>query len=371
VEQAKLERDRESERLRNLPAADTATSPKTTDRAKERRLQNFYLDLQRQIDHARASGRTEKEIEALEQRELARFSASQADSSASLSAERTVALSGAFQAWQIGPAFRPSYVDLYSGKERFFFSVFRSARLVNDNGFGRGVDFQLAGNNEAPRRALIYTQHYSFLPFHLQIFDNSGKVGKNVQGGASLARIARRYTQGDYVEMSAVEWRNTAYTTAFLPFALEVGGDKGPLSAVLELTTIGNGHYHRGLYIGELGRVELAPFEARNHRRAFTIANLFYGAKAQLTLGKFRLFASGAIGTRLGAFAERNKQNLETAFPPMRIWTFGLELFGSTLHRPTSHRLEFEVIEDDARFIQGRLQKDRQARLSYRWSVND
>jgi len=29
------------------------------------------------------------------------------------------------------------------------------------------------------------------------------------------------------------------------------------------------------------------------------------------------------------------------------------------------------VIEDDARFIGGRLQKDRQARLSYRWAVND
>jgi len=49
----------------------------------------------------------------------------------------------------------------------------------------------------------------------------------------------------------------------------------------------------------------------------------------------------------------------------------GVELFGATLYRPSGHRLEFSVIEDEARFIGGRLQKDRQARLSYRWAVND
>jgi hypothetical protein len=74
---------------------------------------------------------------------------------------------------------------------------------------------------------------------------------------------------------------------------------------------------------------------------------------------------------RLGEFAEREKQTLDTTFPPIHGWSFGIELLGSTLYRPTSHRLEFSVIEDDARFIQGQLQKDRQARISYRWSVND
>jgi hypothetical protein len=192
-----------------------------------------------------------------------------------------------------------------------------------------------------------------------------------VQGGAALARMSRRYTQGDYVEMEAISWRNDAYTTALLPYTLEAGGDKGPLDAILQLMTIGNGRYHRGLYIGEIGRVELAPFETRNQRRAFALANLFYGARAQITVGDFRIYASGKLGARLGEFAERKKINIPTDFPPIRTWAFGIELFGSTLYRPTSHRLEFEVIEDDARFIQGRLLKNRQMRISYCWSVND
>ncbi|MCI0697094.1 hypothetical protein L0337_34450 [candidate division KSB1 bacterium] len=366
-EQAKHARDQESERFRQTPVATTpATSPQI-DRASERRLQNFYIELNRKIEQARADGLSEAAIIELREDETKAFAASQAVATEG----RATALAENFQRWQRGAAYRPSYIDLYSGGERFFLSVFRSARATDDNGFGRGLDVQLAGNNEAPQVSLIYSQHYSFLPFYLQVFNKSGKIHKAVQGGAALARISRRYTQGDYVDMEAIVWRNDAYTTALLPFTLEAGGDKGPLAAVLTLMTIGNGHYHRGVYVGEIGRIDLAPFEIRRHRRAFTVANLFYGARAQITLGKFRLYATGKLGARLGEFAERNKQKLSTDFPPIRTWAFGIELFGSTLYRPTSHRLEFEVIEDDARFIQGRLQKDRQMRISYRWAVNE
>jgi hypothetical protein len=366
-EQAKRARDQESERLRQTPAAImTATSPKS-ERTSERRLQNFYIELNRKIEQARAEGQSEAAIVDLQEQETKAFAASQAVATE----ERATALAANFQRWQRGAAYRPSYVDLYSGGERFFLSVFRSARAMDDDGFGRGFDLQLAGNNETPQVSLIYSQHYSFLPFHLQFFDKNGKIHKAVQGGAALANISRLYSQGDYAEIEAISWRNNAYTTAFLPFTLQAGGDKGPLDAVLALMTIGNGHYHRGLYVGETGRIELAPFEIRQHRRAFTAAKLFYGARAQITLGKFRLFATGKLGARLGEFAERKKQKTSTDFPPIRAWTFGLEFFGSTLYRPTSHRLEFEVIEDDARFIQGRLQKDRQMRISYCWSVNE
>jgi hypothetical protein len=363
-EQAKRARDLESANLRQTPVTNMAAIIPQADRAGERRLQNFYIALNKKIEQARAEGLSEAAIIELQEDETKAFAAS-------APAERATALADNFQRWQRGAAYRPSYVDLYSGGERFFLAVFRSARATDDGGFGRGLDLQLAGNNEAPHVSLIYTQYYSFVPLHLQFFNNSGKIHKAVQGGAALAGISRRYTQGDYVEMEAISWRNDAYATTLLPFTLEAGGDKGPLAAVLTLMTIGNGHYHRGVYIGEIGRVDLAPFEIRQHRRAFTVANLFYGARAQITFGKFRLYATGKLGARLGEFAERKKQNLSTDFPPIRTWTFGLELFGSTLYRPTSHRLEFEVIEDDARFIQGRLQKDRQMMISYRWSVNE
>ncbi len=363
-EQAKRARDQESERLRQMPVvAMTATRPKF-DRVSERRLQNFYIDLNRKIEQARAEGQSEAAIVDLQDQEAKAFAASATE-------ERATALVENFQRWRRGAAYRPSYVDLYSGRERFFLSVFRSARATDDDGFGRGLDFQLAGNNESPQVSLIYSQHYSFLPLHLQLFNKSGKIHKALQGGAALARISRRYTQGDYVEMEAISWRNDAYTTTLLPLTLEAGGDKGPLAAMLTLLTIGNGHHHRGVYVGEIGQVDLAPFELRNHRRAFALANLFYGARAQITVGDLRLYATGKLGARLGEFAERRKQKLSTDFPPIRTWAFGLELFGSTLYRPTSHRLEFEVIEDDARFMQGRLQKDRQMRISYRWSVNE
>ncbi|MCG3120892.1 MAG: hypothetical protein ALAOOOJD_03787 [bacterium] len=366
-ERAKQERDREHERLRQLPATATTLAAKSFDLAAERRLHNFYLNLTRQLEQARAAGKTETEIAEFQQREIAAF----VQAATPASSERIVAVMKDFQNWQAGAAYNPSYVDLYSGKARFLLSIFRSASFTDDNGFGRGLDLQLAATNEMPQQSLIYSQQYAFFPLHLQFFNNSGAVHKTVQGGAMLARLARRFTQGDYIEMSALEWRNDAYTTSYLPFTLEAGGDKGPLDAVLQLTTIGNGDYQHGGYIGEIGRVELAPFERRHQQHTFTIANLFYGARAQMTFGKFRLFATGRLGARLGEFAARKNQNLATRFPPLRTWTFGVELAGTTLYRPTRHRLEFQVIEDDARFIQGRLQKDRQARLAYRWSVNE
>jgi hypothetical protein len=366
-ERAKLEREKESARLRQLPASDTTIAAAPADRAAERRLQNFYINLNRKIAQARSGGKSEAEIAALTQREIEAFTGGETPASN----ERAAALTADFQNWQSGAAYNPSYLDLYSGKARFLLSIFRSVRLADDNGFGRGLDLQLAVTNEAPQQSLIYSQYYAFLPFHLQFFNKSGKVHQGVQGGAMLARIARRFTQGDYIEMNAVEWHNNAYAASFAPFTLEAGGDKGFLDAILKLTTIGSGHYQHGLYIGESGRVELAPFEWRHHKRTFTIATLFYGTQAQMTFGKFRLFATGKLGARLGEFGERQKQNLPISFPPIRMWAFGFELFGTTLYRPTSHRLEFEVVEDDARFIQGRLQKDRQARISYRWSVND
>lgn len=367
-ERAKQERDREHERLHALPVTGPTLVAKSSDRAAERRLHNFYLNLNRQIKQARAAGKAETEITALQQREIAAFVQTEAPASN----ERIAAVTQDFQNWQAGTAYNPSYVDLYSGTARFLLSIFHSAGVADDDGFGRGLDLQLAVTNEAPQQSLVYWQHYALLPFHFQFFNNSGRIHKTIQGGAMLARLARRFTQGDYIEMNALEWRNDAYTTSYLPFTLEAGGDKGPLDAVLKLTTIGNGDYQHGLYVGEIGRVELAPFERRKQQHTFTIANLFYGARAQATFGKFRLFATGKLGARLGEFAERKKnQGRATGFPPLRTWTFGVELAGSTLYRPTNHRLEFQVIDDEARFIQGRLQKDRQARLSYRWSVNE
>ena len=363
----KNERQAESERLRRIPAVEPMLAAAQSDRAAERRLQKFYSELNKKIEQARAAGKTEEEITALKQREVEAFAQAQAPASN----ERVKALLDDFQNWRTGGAYNPSYVDLYSGTTRFLLSIFRSASYADDDGFGRGFDLQLAITNEPPRQSLIYSQHYAFLPFHLQFFNNNGKVHQAVQGGAMLARIARRYNQGDYVEMNALEWRNNAYATSYLPFALETGGDKGVLDAVLKLTTIGNGHYQQGLYIGEIARIELALFEHRQQKNAFTMVNLFYGARAQLMIGKLRLYAAGKLGARLGEFAERQRQQLDTDFPPIRTWTFGGEIFGSTLYRPASHRLEFEIIEDDARFIQGRLQKDRQMKISYRWSVND
>jgi hypothetical protein len=337
------------------------------DRISERRLQKFYFELNRKITQARAAGKSEKEIASMQQREIEAFAREQE----AASPERVAALAEDFRNWLSGSAYNPSYVDLYSGTARFLLSIFRSARLADDNGFGRGFDLQLAITNEAPQQSLSYSQHYAFLPFHLQFFNNRGRVHKAVQGGAMLARVARRFTQGDYIEMNALEWRNDAFATSYVPFTLEAGGDKGPLAAILNLTAIGNGHYQHGLYVGEMARIELAPFERRHRQNAFAVANLFYGARAQFTLGSFRLHAAGELGVHLGGLGERKRQTLFTDFPPIRAWTFGVELFSATLYRPSSHRLEFFVREDDARFIGGRLQKDRQRRLSYRWSVND
>jgi len=363
---AEGEREKESERLRQLPVIEIAAVEAPPDRLAERRLQNFYITLDRQIEQARAAGKSEDEIGGRIRREIETFARDEGP----VSNERIAALIEDFKNWQSGAAYNPNYADLYSGRTRFLLSVFRSASVAADDGFGRGLDLQLAVTNEA-QQSFRYSQYYAFLPWHLQFFDKSGNVDQTVQGGAMLARIARRFTQGDYIEMNALAWRYNAYSTSFLPFTLEIGGDKGLLDIMLKLTTIGNGHYRHGFYLGEMGRLELAPFERRRHRRAFAIANLYYGIRAQFTAGKFSFFAAGRLGARSGQFAERGKQNSSAGFPPIRTWSCGVELFGAALSRPVKHRLEFEVSEDDARFIQGRLQKDRQARISYRWSVND
>ena len=367
VDRAKLAREKERDRLRQLLVTKTLPISTQPDPEAERRLQKFYAELNRKINQARAAGKSEEEIAAMKQQELETFGREQELASP----ERIAALTEDFRNWQTGAAYNPSYVDLYSGTARFLLSIFRSASLSADDGFGNGLDLQLAVTNEAPQQSLIYSQHYAFFPFHLQFFNSSGREQKTVQGGAMLARIARRFTQGDYMEMKALEWRNDAFTTAYLPFTLEAGGDKGPLAVILNLTTIGNGNYQNGLYIGEKARVELAPFERRQHRNAFAVANLFYGGRAQFTLGQFRLYATGELGTRLRELGERQKQTASTNFPSIRAWTFGAEFAGTTLYRPSGHRLEFSVIEDEARFIGGRLQKDRQMRISYRWAVND
>lgn len=362
-DRAKMAREKERDRLRQLPAPEVMRRAAPADREAERRLQKFYAELNRKIAQARAAGKSEAEIAALKQREIAAFAREQQ----AASPERVAVLTEDFRNWQAGAAYNPSYVDLYSGAARFLQSVFRSASIVDDNDFGRGLDLQFAVTNEAPQQAAIYSQHYAFLPFHLQFFNRRGRVHKTVQGGAMLARIARRFTQGDYIEMKALEWRHDAFTTSYVPFTLAAGGDKGPLAALLNLTTLGNGHYQHGLYIGEMARGELAPFERRQQQNAFAAANLFYGVRTQFTLGKLRLYAQGELGLRLGKLGARAGSHAE----PVQAWTFGVELFGTTLYRPSGHRLEFSVIEDDARFIGGRLQKDRQARLSYRWAVND
>lgn len=363
VDRAQLEREKERDRLRQLPVVTTMPISTPPDAKAERRLQKFYAELNRKIAQARAAGKSEAEIAAMKQREIAAFG----DEQETAAPERLTALTEDFHKWQSGAAYNPSYVDLYSGTARFLLSIFRSARVTTDDGFGNGVDLQFAVTNEAPQQSLIYSQQYALLPFHLQFYNHSGREQKTVQGGAMLARIARRFTQGDYIAMNALEWRNDAFTTSYLPFTLEAGGDKGPLAAILNLTTIGNGDYQHGLYIGEKARVELAAFERRQQRNAFAIANAFYGGRAQFTAGKFRLYTTGELGMHLGTFGAR----AGTSNTPIRAWTFGAALFGTTLYRPSGHHLEFSVIEDDARFIGGRLQKDRQMRLSYRWAVND
>jgi len=120
-----------------------------------------------------------------------------------------------------------------------------------------------------------------------------------------------------------------------------------------------------------MARVELAPFERRHRQNAFSVANLFYGGRIQFTLGKWRFYAAGELGARLGKLGVRAEPSAEPSAEPVEAWSLGIELASATLYRPSGHRLEFSVIEDDARFIGGRLQKNRQTRLSYRWSVNE
>jgi 8-oxo-dGTP pyrophosphatase MutT (NUDIX family) len=361
--QAQAARDEQREALKQMRAQEPARAIAQNEPSAERRLQNLYIDLEQKIARAQGRGQSQTEIAALKQNALQSYSASpQAEH------ERLAALAETFARWQSGPAYRPSYPELYSGSERFFLEHFRSASLMEDDGFGRGIDVQLAGNHEAPRRSELYTQRYAFLPFHVQLFDDEGKATKRVQGGAALAAIARYYRQGDYVKMQALDWRNDAYATTLSPLVIEAGGDKGPLSAALKLMTIGNGDYRSGLYFGEHARIESAQYEAREGKRAFTIGNLFYGGRVQLTLGKLRVYSRGSLGARLGEFGERDEHDVKKDFPEIREWSFGLEYFGASLYRDNAHRVEFSVREADARFVQGRIQKDRQVRLSYSWS---
>ncbi len=361
--EAQLARARHSATLQQIAVQESVPALTSSSSERERRLQNLYITLDQKITHAQMRGKSQTEIAALKQTALQNYSlSSQAES------ERLAAWSETFDRWQNGAAYRPSYPELYSGGERFFLAVFRSASLYDDDGFGRGVDLQLAGNHEAPRRSELYTQRYAFLPFHVQFFDDEGKVTKRIQGGAALAAIARYYRHGDYVKMQALDWRNDAYATTLSPLQLEAGGDKGPLSALLKLMTIGSGYYRSGLYFGEHARVEAAQYEARDGKRAFTAGNLFYGGRAQLTVGKFRFYSRGTLGVRVGEFGEREKQVAQKDFPEIREWSFGVEIFGASLYRDNAHRVEFGVREEDARFVQGRLTKDRQARLSYSWS---
>lgn len=361
--QAEAARARYGLALKKITAPEPIPLPTKASLANERRLHNLYIALEQKLTRAQARGASQTEIAELKRNALQKHASNQTQTE-----EHAEAFNATFAQWQSGAAYRPSYPELYSGRERFLLAVFRSASVLDDDGFGRGIDLQLAGNHEAPRRSELYTQRYAFLPFHVQFFDNEGKVTKRVQGGAALATIARYYRQGDYVKMHALAWRNDAYATTLSPLQLEAGGDKGPLSAMLKLMTLGNGYPRAGLYFGEHARFEAAHYEARAGKRAFTIAHLFYGGRLQLTAGKFRAYARGAIGVRLGEFGARDERDVKKDFPELREWAFGVEVFGSSLYREHAHRVEFSVREDDARFIQGRSMRDRQTRVSYTWS---
>lgn len=365
-ERARQARAARRDTLRKTPAPPALATADTLARAEERRLQNLFItvdDTERRFSAPRSAAAASAFMRPAKAEEPPAAMAQQQ--------ERAAALAEVFQRWQEGPAYRLNYDELYSGAEKFFLGVFRGGGVMEDDGFGRGLDLQLAGNNEPPRRALLYLQYYAFLPFHLQVFDNSGKMTKRWQGGAALASIRRSYLQGDYVRMQALAWQSTAYASSFTPFAMEAGGDKGPLSALLKLATIGNGNDRRGLYFGEFAALTLAPYETRQSRSAFSLLDFKYGAKAQITMGKFRAYGRGALGVRLGKLGERKKQAAQAEFPEIREWAWGLELFGSSLYRPARHRLELAVSEDGARFIGGEIMKDRQVRISYSWLLSE
>jgi len=365
-ENARRIREEESERLRHLPDSVAAPSM-TVNRPQERQLQNLYAGLEKSIEKQRAAQQSEAEIAEARRETFADFSLTRLHAPEAAITEEIGLLQEDYEKWRRGVAYQPDYVYLYSGFQRFLLAIFRSGNLTTDKAMGRGFNLELAGNAEPPRRALSYIQHYSILPFSLQAWDNSGRLTDNFQWKVGLAKIFRRYRQGDYVDVEAFSWRDDAYAVSFRPLTLEAGGDKGPAVAILNLMTIGNGEYERGAYIGEMGRIEIAPLEMGADKRTLSLFNVYYGTKARLTLGDFRLYARGALGFRVGEFAERDKQSLAYDFAPIRVWAFGAELARTRLFRPMSHRFEFEVIEDDERFVKGRLEKDRQARLSYRW----
>ncbi|MGH7492319.1 MAG: hypothetical protein ACREOO_07980, partial [bacterium] len=357
-------------RLGEIPVS-SAPDAITLDRAAERRLQNFFIELDKKTGPGARQSPGGISPAFARQALLKKTLAAPSPVTFAQQEERAAALAEVFQRWQAGAAYRLDYDELYSGTEKFFLGVFRGARVMDDDGFGRGVEVKLAGNNEAPRRALHYLQYYSFLPWHVQVFDNSGSVVQRWQGGAAVAGIRRSYLQGDYLDLQALAWESTAYASSFSPLVLEAGGDKGPLSAMLKLMAIGNGNHQRGGYVGELVGLALAPYETRNSHRAFSALEFKYGGRIQITSGKIRAYSRGALGTRVGEFAARKNQAAQADFPEIREWAFGLEVFGATLYRPAVHRLELGVREDEARFIRGEIKQDRQVRIAYSWTLSE
>lgn len=362
-------RARESERLRHTPAPLTLrTEVPAGRRSEQRRRLNFYIELQRKLADAREAGAREAEVTAVQQRELQKYA--HRDSAGLKPQQMANVLADDFTTWQSGAAYRPDYLTLLGGSERFWLAVFGAAALKHNQAFGRGLELAFAGNHEAPRVGVGYTQHYAFLPFQFQVFDNSGRARKRLQGGASLARLRKYYTHGNHIALTAMRWQNTAYATTFVPFTLAAAGDQGPLAFALHMIRLGNGRYQRGLYFGEMMRVELAPWELYRSHRAFTLVTCHYGARIQFTVGRCRAFAEGRLGERIGKWAAR-RHSPAVAAPQLRGWQFGLELVGSSLYRPTRHRLTFAVSEDEALFRQGRLQRERQVQVQYQWSLNE
>ncbi|MDZ7267226.1 MAG: YiiX/YebB-like N1pC/P60 family cysteine hydrolase [candidate division KSB1 bacterium] len=362
-------RARESERLRRLPVPATVRwQPPAEGRAVQRRRVNFYIALAEELAHARAAGASAAGLAARQTRALLQYA--RRDSAGLAPAEMARLLADDFASWQAGAAYRPDYLNLLGGPARLALAVFGAATLQQDQAFGRGIGLRLAGNHEAPRVGLGFTQHYTFLPVELLLFDDRGRERQRWQGGASLARLQKNYTHGGHLALQALHWHKSAYATTFVPFALAAGGDKGPLTTALHLVRLGNGHYRGGLYLGEMMRVELGAWDFYHGRRAGALVNFHYGARLQCTLGAFRAFAEGSLGERLGELAAR-RTGRSAAWPEMRDWRFGLELTGSNLYRPTRHRLTFSVREDHALFRRGRVHSERRVRVQYEWSLND
>jgi len=260
------------------------------------------------------------------------------------------------------------YINLYSRKKRFFLALFHSGKIAYDRNLGTVTNLQFAGNNDPPLLSLNSIQYYSFLPVHLQIYWEQKPFYQHLYGGVALARISRRDDQGDFIEMTALDWRSSFYKKSFTPFIMELDGDKGPIAGLLKLARIGNGDYLKGLFFSEHSRIEIVECEYWARKRALTLAKIHYGAGLKYTYRRIRLFSSCTFGTRIGNFYDRDKFDFSVREIPIFSWGIGLEFFQSSLYRPISHRLEFRIFEDDAFFCRGKIAKKRQISLSYRVS---